>query len=65
MTGNHDAHPESSVLHRFAPHIQNLPITILDSLEGTTTHLGELDLTVWGKSPAFPSPSTSWHLNIA
>ncbi|MDE0217555.1 MAG: hypothetical protein OXN79_13420, partial [bacterium] len=44
------AHPESSVLHRFGPHIQDLPITILDSLEGTTTHLPELDLTVWGKS---------------
>ena len=50
IAGNHDAHPETSVLHRFSPHIQDLPITILDSLEGTTTHLPELELTVWGKS---------------
>lgn len=50
IAGNHDAHPESSVLHRFSPHIQNLPVTVLDSLEGTTTHLSELGLTVWGKS---------------
>ncbi|WP_419850158.1 metallophosphoesterase family protein [Candidatus Poriferisocius sp.] len=50
IAGNHDAHPETSVLHRFGPHIQDLPVTVLDSLEGTTTHLPELDLTVWGKS---------------
>ena len=50
IAGNHDAHPETSVLHRFAPHIQDLRVTVLDSLEGTTTHLPELDLTVWGKS---------------
>ena len=50
IAGNHDAHPESSVLHRFGPHIHDLPITILDDLEGSTTHLAELDLTVWGKS---------------
>ncbi len=48
--GNHDAHPEHSVLDRFAPRIQELSITILDSLEGVSVHLAELDLTVWGKS---------------
>ena len=50
IAGNHDSHPELSVLHRFGPHIQDLPITILDDLEGSSTHLPELDLTVWGKS---------------
>ncbi len=72
IAGNHDAHPESSVLHRFGPHIQDLPVTVLDSLEGTTTHLQELDLTVWGKSmddhhPGFhpleglpPRPDNGW-----
>ena len=72
IAGNHDAHPESSVLHRFSPHIQSLPVTILDSLEGNTTHIPELDLTVWGKSmddhhPGFhpldglpPRPDNGW-----
>ena len=73
IAGNHDAHPESSVLHRFSrPHPRDMPVTILDSLEGTTTHLPELELTVWGKSmddhhPGFhpleglpPRPDCGW-----
>ena len=50
IAGNHDVHPETPVLHRLSPRIQELPVTILDSLEGATAHLPELDLTVWGKS---------------
>ncbi len=48
--GNHDAHPESSVLHRFRPRIEHLPVSVLDTLEGTSIHLEDLDLTLWGKS---------------